>query len=83
MRYMRLQSRPALAIPRALGLHQGNEDRAMMRLATLGAVLLGLAACAAPPPPTEAEVLTVACSAGINEACGYLSRGMSVSGRPL
>ncbi|WP_226622714.1 hypothetical protein [Alloyangia pacifica] len=55
----------------------------MMRLATLGAVLLGLAACAAPPPPTEAEVLTVACSAGINEACGYLSRGMSVSGRPL
>ncbi|WP_353471729.1 hypothetical protein PVT71_10475 [Salipiger sp. H15] len=54
----------------------------MMRLAILGAALLALAACAA-KQPTEAEVLTVACSAGINEACGYLARGMSVTGRPL
>ncbi|MCA0939409.1 hypothetical protein CLG85_014990 [Yangia mangrovi] len=54
----------------------------MMRLAILGAALLALAACAA-KQPTEAEVLSVACSAGINEACGYLSRGMSVTGQPL
>ncbi|SDI44443.1 hypothetical protein SAMN04488245_11638 [Alloyangia pacifica] len=55
---------------------------AMMRHAILGAAMLGLAACAA-KQPTEAEVLTVACSAGINEACGYLARGMSVTGAPL
>ncbi len=44
--------------------------------------LLALGACAA-RKPSEAEVLTVACSAGIAEACGYLSRGRSVTGTPL